>query len=269
MQKISFKIVSIIFGFWALVINAQKPVSNINTYAVIVGISEYECISDLNLSAADAKAMSYLFDTLYNAKVKLLLDQEATTSNILNAIDSTFSYAKPNDLVFLFFSGHGYPGGFCNYEFNAPGCKYLTFDQIAHLFSKCKAKRKIIMADACHSGKFRNNNNKQEDSLLQDKIKKSQILLFLSSRGNELSWETPSMKNGFFTTYLLEAYYGKADLNKNGKLTAIELFKYVHPKVVNATMGRQHPVMWGNFNKGLIIHNFKAQVLPCDAQQPP
>ena len=91
---------------------------------------------------------------------------------------------------------------------------------------------------------------------MNEKIKKSQIMLFLSSRGSESSWETSSMKNGFFTTYLLEAFSGKADLNQNGKLTAVELFKYVHPKVVEATMGRQHPVMWGNFNKGLVISNF-------------
>lgn len=256
MQRFSLQIISIFFGFWALTSNAQKPVSGNNTYAVVIGVSDYVSISDLNLATADAIAMSELFDSVYNTDVKLLLDQEATTDNILHAMDSTFSKAKPNDLVLLFFSGHGYPGGFCDYEFNAPGCKYLTFNQIAQSFSRCQAKRKIIMADACHSGKIRVNRKEEEDSVLMEKMRKSQIMMFLSSRGNELSWETPSMKNGFFTTYLLEAYSGKADLNNNGKLTAVELFKYVHPKVANATQDRQHPVMWGNFNKGLIIHNF-------------
>lgn len=256
MDKFKVYIQSIIIGFWALSVNAQKPVSKVNTYAVVVGISDYACESDLNLCTADAMAMASLFDSVYHAKVKLLLNQDATTVNILNAIDSTFSEAKPNDIVFLFFSGHGFLGGFCDYEFKCSGCKYLTFDLISQSFSKCKAKRKFILADACHSGKIRNNNKQEEDSLVNEKIKKSQIMLFLSSRGSESSWEISSMKNGFFTTYLLEAFSGKADLNENGKLTAVELFKYVHPKVVEATMGRQHPVMWGNFNKGLVISNF-------------
>lgn len=79
MDKFKVYILSIIIGFWALSVNAQKPVSKVNTYAVVVGISDYACESDLNLCTADAMAMANLFESVYHAKVKLLLNQDATT----------------------------------------------------------------------------------------------------------------------------------------------------------------------------------------------
>ena len=62
-------------GFWALSVNAQKPISKVRTYAVVVGISDYACESDLNLCTSDAMAMANLFESVYQAKVKLLLNQ--------------------------------------------------------------------------------------------------------------------------------------------------------------------------------------------------
>ena len=77
--------------------------------------------------------------------------------------------------------------------------------------------------------------------------KKAQVMLFLSSRSDEVSREIPSMQNGFFTTYLQKGLRGNADANRDRTITAKELFDFVSEGVIKISNGKQHPVMWGKF----------------------
>ena len=88
-------------------------------------------------------------------------------------------------------------------------------------------------------------------------MKKSNVMLFLSSRGNEFSNERPDMKNGYFTTYLGKGLQGAADANRDRTITAKELFDYVHKGVIELSFGAQHPVMWGNFPDDMTIMKWK------------
>ena len=72
-------------------------------------------------------------------------------------------------------------------------------------------------------------------------------MLFLSCRSNEVSIETPTKTNGFFTYALQHGLRGGADKNKDRTITAKELFNYVSAKVKKESNDRQHPVMWGKF----------------------
>lgn len=121
----------------------------------------------------------------------------------------------------------------------------LRYDEIRQRMSKSKCNNKMIFADACFSGRIRTNDKANEESLSD---KETNVMLFLSSRSNELSSEISYMSNGFFTTYLQKALRGAADSDKNRIITAKELFDYVHPNVVKISKDRQHPVMWGNFS---------------------
>ena len=77
-------------------------------------------------------------------------------------------------------------------------------------------------------------------------------MFFLSSRTTEESLETP-FANSFFTIYLERGLRGGADTNHDRIITASELYDFVHTGVVRDSNNKQHPVMWGNFNKNMTL----------------
>ena len=216
-------------------------------YLVSVGVSDYPGIDmDLNLCSKDAQTMTWLYSKNTELCYCQLLDDKATQSNIIKAMDDVFVKAEANDIVVFFYSGHGYEGGF--YVYDGP----LGYDKIRQAMSKSKCKNKMIFADACFSGKIRTENNTSSQEQVNS-AKKANVMLFLSSRSDEYSYERSGMENGFFTTYLQKGLRGAADKNKNRRITAKELFEYVHQRVSDLSGGQQHPVMWGKFSDNMII----------------
>lgn len=205
---------------------------------------------DLSLPAKDAQTITWLYSQNTNLQYCQLLNHEATRANIVSAMNRIFAQAGTNDIVVLFYSGHGYPGGFCAYDGN------LSYNAIRKSMAKSKCKNKMIFADACFSGKIRTNGRTASNQELSA-AKKANVMLFLSSRSNEASIERRNMANGFFTTYLQKGLRGGADTNKDRIITAKELFNYVHKNVVNLSKGKQHPVMWGKFSDNMPVMIWK------------
>ena len=200
--------------------NAQAKI-----YLVAVGISDYPGVAnDLTLPANDAKTIAWLYSQNSHVKYSLLLNSDATKDRIVKAMSKLYSEATANDIVVFFFSGHGYPGG---------------------------CKNKMIFADACYAGKIRTNGRNSQNSMAS--AKKANVMLFLSSRSNEMSIERRDMKNGFFTTYLVQGLRGGADANRDRTITAKELFTYVHSGVIKLSRNMQHPVMWGKFSNDMPV----------------
>ena len=216
-------------------------------YLVSVGISDYPGTSnDLTLPAIDAKTITRLYSRNSGITYCQLLDQKATVKNITIAIERTFAKALSNDIVVLFFSGHGYPGGFCAYDDG------ISYKQIKAAMVKSKCRNKMIFADACFSGKMRSSKN-ITNTTTAAAAKNLKVMLFLSSRDNEKSYESPDMQNGYFTTYLVSALRGHADMNHNRIITAKELYNHVHQGVVKLSENKQHPVMYGKFPDNMSV----------------
>lgn len=220
-------------------------------FLVSVGIADYPGNSmDLSLPAKDAQTITWLYSKNTNIQYCQLLNHEATRANIISTMNRIFAKAGTNDIVVLFYSGHGYPGGFCAYDGN------LSYNTIRKSMAKSKCKNKMIFADACFSGKIRTNGSTTSNQELSA-AKKANVMLFLSSRSNEASIERRNMANGFFTTYLQKGLRGGADTNKDRIITAKELFNYVHKNVINLSKGKQHPVMWGKFSDNMPVMIWK------------
>lgn len=221
-------------------------VTHAKVYLVSVGITDYPGTSmDLNLPAKDAQTISWLYSKNTDVEYRQLLNEQATIYNITSSMRTIFAKANTNDIVVLFFSGHGYPGGFVAYD------GQLTYTQVRKAMASSKCRNKMIFADACFSGKIRTNNNASQSSL--QAAQKANVLLFLSSRSNETSIERSSMENGFFTTYLQKGLRGGADANRDRVITAKELYNYVHKGVIDISHNKQHPVMWGKFNDNMPV----------------
>ncbi|MFI3267271.1 MAG: caspase family protein [Rikenellaceae bacterium] len=224
------------FGF----LHAQK------IYVLSVGVTDYPGTqSDLNLTVNDAKTIKWVYDKNKKAETLLLTNAQATRQNVLYHMNKLFLKATENDIVLFFFSGHGYQGGFVGYNTDL-----ITYTDIKNIMAKSASKNKMIFADACYSGKFRESKTSSSPSVAPSDLN---VLLFLSSRSNETSIESPRMTNGFFTTYLQKALRGNADANRDRKITAKELFTYVNKGVVDLSRGKQHPVMWGKFSDSMPV----------------
>ena len=239
MKKV-FSIICIVAGM----LFCMSATLEAKIYLVSVGISKYER-NPLRLPVSDAKTLKYVYDHNGDTKSVLIIDENATLENVLEKVRSFFAPASENDIVVLFFSGHGYQGGFCAYN------GLLSYDAIREAMAVSKSKNKMIFADACYSGNMRqgkkaNNNN-------QNTMKNANVMLFLSSRNTETSLESSLMDNGFFTYALQRALRGGADANRDRVITARELFNYVSKKVSTETGGRQHPVMWGKFSNNMPV----------------
>lgn len=71
------------------------------------------------------------------------------------------------------------------------------------------------------------------------------MVVFSSSAGRELSYESAEWQNGAFTKSVIEAVAeGKADLFKTGRITSSLLDAYAAKRVGALTNDRQHPLMF-------------------------
>ena len=233
--------------FFIILLLCGSPVfSQGKIYAVLIGVSEYaNPANNLTYCHQDAIDMYDLLKEHTSAeRMALLTNRQATHSNIVYYTQKLFQQAQPEDIVIFFFSGHGGDNIFATHD------KYLDFSTLQKIFKSSKAKRKLIFADACYSGTLRQSGNQ---SISQNTNMGKNVLLFLSSRSNQMSTETGSLRNGVFTYFLLAGLKGGADVNKDEYITAKELFVFVYPKVKERSNGSQIPVMWGKFDENMVI----------------
>lgn len=225
-----------IFLFFASIIHIQSKV-----YVVSIGIADYPGKeNDLRISDNDAKTIAKVFLATKDASVKVLTNEDATQSALLSTMHTLFEDAQSDDAIVLYFSGHGTPGALVCHD------GLLTYQHIFKMLKGCKASRKIIIADACFSGKMRTTRQQSNNYNSQN------VMLFLSSRTNETSQET-QYKNSLFTIFLERGLRGGADKNRDRQITAREIFDFVHDGVTEASGNKQHPVMWGKFDNNMTI----------------
>lgn len=227
-------------------------------YVVCAGISDYPIDSDdRTYNANNARAICEIFKKNGHAETFLTTDTRATRTNVLAALKTMFAKANSQDAILFFFSGHGSTNSFLCYD------DHVMHEEIVDIMEKSQAKTKIVMADACHSGKVR---QAQKDKMkTQKRLKKDKVMFFLSSRGNEVSWGPSEGKNSFFTSFLARGLRGAADANKDSIVSAREIYLFVNKGLSKQSftyngetkVGIQHPVMWGNFDHNMPVISWK------------
>lgn len=235
-----------------------------NTYAVIIGVADYQVdnSSDLMFTTRDAQLfcdflMSPAGGSVPAKNICIMKDASATKSNIMEKTRKLFGMAEPEDRVIFFFSGHGSAGYLIPYDGDYYGNNFLSYDELKSLFRCAKARTKLMFADACFAGDFKNsltqrsapNNNVASRS-------NSDIAIMLSCKDNEYSIEDGYLRQGIFSYYLVKGLNGAADRDGNSFITIQELFYYVHNNTLSFSkdIGRnQEPVLFGNFDLRLIV----------------
>ena len=135
--------------------------------ALIVGVERYR---DPNVPGceADARAMEQLIKSVYKfAEVKVLINEEATASNIERWFRSwLIAGTQPGDRVFFFYAGHGSQIADDNGDESdgkdetlAPydvlpksGANVIRDDLFDEMIGKLNGRRAVLVFDSCHSG---------------------------------------------------------------------------------------------------------------------
>lgn len=218
----------------AIGINAQK------TYVLLAGVSNYGNDKvNLRNTTKDVKELKAVFDN-QNAVVATVTSKYANHDNIVRKLNAIVQLAKAEDNIIFFFSGHGAPGGFI--EYNQTLFKY---SELATILSKARTQKVFCFIDACHSGSASQSAGTNYSWGSQGKNK---LTFVMACRADELSWENSWLGNGYFSQGLIKGLRGKADTNGDKKITMSELFVYTYKDVTSRTKNSkdaQHPQMFG------------------------
>ncbi len=246
----------------SLFVGYQQPVSIGQTYAVVIGISDYQALTyatgDLRFADRDAQqVVAFLRSkpggSVPGSHIRLLTNKQATKSAIQQNL-KLFRQAGAGDRVILYFSGHGLPDSFVPYDAR-PGepDRLLTYRDIKAAFHDAKATTKLCIADACLSGGMTQKTTRRsaEKITARSANDHSNVAMLLASRSTQNAVEDGRLAGGAFTYFLLRGLTGQGDLDGNRIVTIRELHKYLAPLVKQRTRGRQTPVFYGRFSDNL------------------
>jgi len=219
-------------------------------YAIIIGISDYPgAANDLEYCDDDARDMCTTLVKIYGyheSKITLLIDGEATRSDILNAI-TQLSEAEPADEVVFFFSGHGTKGRASDGDGEAVGeaivcCDGYVWDGELRLSFSCFGTTRIVFIfDSCLAGG------------MTDLVASGRIVAMATTESG-IAYEGDVWGNGQFTYYFVEEgmFLGLADRvdhdddSSTSDVTVEEAFDYARAHCL-----KQTPTMSDDFENDL------------------
>jgi len=250
-----------------------------NSWALIVGINDYEHVRGLDYAVEDALAIKNMLINVYGfarKNVRVLTNGEATGSNIKKELHSLVKSVGKNDRVVFYFAGHGetealgIEGGDMGFLIPADGDAenlYLTaipMDELKRISDWSKAKHMLFLVDACYGGLAAMNTRSLASTSPNylDKITEDFSRQIITAGGKEEQvLEKDEWEHSAFTKNLLSGLKEKrADYNDDGIITGSEIGMYLQEKVSLDTDNFQTPQM-GRFttHEGEIIFITKVE----------
>ena len=262
------------------------------TYAVVVGISKYATkgIPALKYANKDAQVFASFLQTnsggsVPKENIRLLIDSNATTAAVYDAMSWLKQTAGKDDLVYFYFAGHGdmesetmYKLGFL-LTYNTPRTNYINnavriedLNNFANTISLEKKAKVVLITDACHSGQlagkdFRGN------FLVGEQLRaiKAKEIRITSCAKDELAMEDERWGGGrgVFSFYLINGLAGLADSHADGYVTLSEIRQYLSASfttdpLLKEVSHKQSPVLQGSdeFPLAIVSTNNKDSMLP-------
>lgn len=265
-------------------VNNVKAGGPASLVGLSIGINDYtdyrknggaRAFGNLTSADRDASEVSRRFSEFAGPKkffqqseFELKLEAQANRKQLLNSLKALADTARPEDLLVVFFAGHGdllQPGPkggtipdnlkpgetpkgqrglaaggglfvLCCPEYSEknPGATSLSAEELFEGLARVNC-RKMVLLDACHSGQA------SEANLLRRAAPNGQgPFIIASCDQSELAYEHPKLNHGLFTYAVLDALgngFSKADADVDGVLTAEEL--YNHAAVMVPSLVRQ------------------------------
>lgn len=274
-------------------VNNQKVVERGGkVYTVMVGVSDYKYVGNLDYADKDARDMKEALcnsEKWKDADGHVLCNEAATKERIKNSILEYSGKLGPQDTFFFFFSGHGtnqYGKAFiaphdANIDFWGNGYNLISESDLrSWLQSLAKDSanppKVAVVLDSCFSGGAIDERGDKSLNSKFIKLKgsdypflkggfekelgflKNSVILTASDNINETAVDSLVLKNGAFTYYIVDglgrgAEIGSADINRNNKVSMEELYEYANPRVKEFLKDGRHPGISDNYEGELDI----------------
>jgi hypothetical protein len=259
--------------------------------ALIIGNSEFEDRNLAQLVTPDAD-VNALAEVLHSPgigefdEVVTLVNQPSTT--VRRAISSFFVGRERNDLLLLYFSGHGIRDdrgqlflAVKDTEHNLLRGTAIPAGYITEEMDNSRSRRQVLILDCCHSGAFSHGMKGAPGisvgtAAAFEGIGSGRVVL-TATDSTQYAWEGDQLigqaENSVFTHYLIQGLRtGEADADGDGRVTLDELYNYVYEQVVDKSP-LQTPGKWSYRQQGEIVIAknpqpvVKPAELPADLQQ--
>lgn len=260
-----------------LIVKKDTTIVKGNTYAIIVGISNYKEVPHLQYAHKDAQAFeSYLLSDaggkVPKENIETFLNENAIRYNVADAINIVIHKAKPGDRVYFFFAGHGDMEDLTQIEngllllYNSPNGNYFGMNddvlQILQLKNYLgglaqKGIEMIFIVDACHSGNLKGGIKGSEQTASALAASWGNEYKLLSCQPNQSSLESAEWGGGrgLFSLELEEGMKGLSDKNNDGKVSFMELQRYITDNVATYSEDKQIPLVSGDLSKLFVTVN--------------
>ena len=246
-----------------------KSIRSPKTRALIVGISDYQHISDLSFAHRDAEIFAHflLEETGWKVApedVVLLTNEAATFGRFMTELKALKERSQTKDRLILYFSGHGDVEkvdkanrlGYLLFHdvaenaYSAGGaCSVNTLDEFIRALIQEKQTTIILISDACRSGTLAGSDAGGPSAtagalaaLFSNTIK------IMSCAPQQVSREDEMWGNGrgLFSYYLVKGLRGMADFNEDENILVREISRFVGDSVAYASADKQTPNVIGN-----------------------
>ncbi len=242
-----------------------------STYAVVVGISDYqdEDIPDLRFADKDALAFAGFLQSpaggsLDEDRLKVLINEQATVAQFAIALDWLMEVARENDKAIIYFSGHGdverktltQPGFLLCWD--APSRVYMAggalalpmLQEVISTLSIQNKSKTVVITDACRAGKLSGSSIGGAQATAVNLAKQyANEIKILSCQPDEFSIEGEQWGGGrgAFSYHLLDGLSGMADDNEDLNVNLKEIGRYLEDRVTEEVAPQsQNPMVIGN-----------------------
>lgn len=211
-------------------------------YALLIGVGDYQdlAIPALKKPIHDVIGISKI---LTNPRIGGFSEQNVdmlinpTFKLAQRTIYNFFQSARREDLLLLYFAGHGFlierqlHLALLDTEKEYIALESVSATFIATQMVKSRAKEQVLMLDCCHSGAF--------ESPPGLKASANVVVLAASDR-TEFAWEDGDSDYSLFTHHFIEGLEkGQVDCDADGCVSVEEVYKYIRKKLISSS---QKPV---------------------------
>jgi hypothetical protein len=197
-------------------------------------------------------------------EVNILLNQPEHI--VRQTIDGFFDQKKPDDLLVLYFSGHGVRDELGALYLAVKNTNRLRLrstalksDFVREAMDQSRSKRQILILDCCNSGAFAQG-TKAATGVSIGTASSFEAgygrVILTASDSTQFAWEGDRVigetDNSLFTHFLVKGLEGEADIDGDGHITVDELYDYAYEQVKLATP-KQSPSKFSSKQQGEIV----------------